>query len=164
MGDMRLNADHLTKRQAIFAPDPVVSSVRATRRVQGLNMPGSVPTDIDPEGNLIDPVRVEWSSGGIFTTPPGWWHSHHNDTDEDAWVLPIQVCRVTLITDPSFEPKPIPFEPTVSGMQAAWGDLKGGHACREGTLVARDTFGAIAEAQVRVKQSVTSGCIRSRWG
>ena len=48
--------------------------------------------DIDPEGNLIDPVRVEWASGGIFTTPPGWWHSHHNDTDTDAWVLPIQVC------------------------------------------------------------------------
>ena len=36
-------------------------------------------------------MRVEWSSGGIFTTPPGWWHSHHNDTDTDAWVLPIQV-------------------------------------------------------------------------
>ena len=23
-------------------------------------------------------------------TPPGWWHSHHNDSDEDAWVLPMQ--------------------------------------------------------------------------
>jgi len=23
-------------------------------------------------------------------TPPGWWHSHHNETDEDAWVLPVQ--------------------------------------------------------------------------
>ncbi len=20
----------------------------------------------------------------------GWWHSHHNDSDEDAWVFPIQ--------------------------------------------------------------------------
>jgi hypothetical protein len=47
--------------------------------------------DIDPEGNLIDPVRVDWVAGGVFTTPPGWWHSHHNESESDAWVLPIQV-------------------------------------------------------------------------
>ena len=23
-------------------------------------------------------------------TPPGWWHSHHNESGESAWVLPIQ--------------------------------------------------------------------------
>lgn len=23
-------------------------------------------------------------------TPPGWWHSHHNESDDVAWVLPIQ--------------------------------------------------------------------------
>jgi gentisate 1,2-dioxygenase len=23
-------------------------------------------------------------------TPPGWWHSHHNESDEDAIVLPVQ--------------------------------------------------------------------------
>lgn len=23
-------------------------------------------------------------------TPPGWWHSHHNTSTEDAWVLPLQ--------------------------------------------------------------------------
>ena len=63
---------------------------------------GWAPPDIDPEGNLIDPIRVEWASGGIFTTPPGWWHSHHNDTDDDAWVLPIQACTPALISDSSF--------------------------------------------------------------
>jgi hypothetical protein len=21
---------------------------------------------------------------------PGWWHSHHNESDEVAWVLPMQ--------------------------------------------------------------------------
>ena len=31
------------------------------------------------------------TTGGTFVTPPGWWHSHHNDSDEDAWVLPMQV-------------------------------------------------------------------------
>lgn len=46
--------------------------------------------DIDSEGNIIDPIRCDWVSGGIFTTPPGWWHSHHNESDKIAWVLPIQ--------------------------------------------------------------------------
>ena len=65
--------------------------------MRGLKLAGSaLPAEIDPEGNLIDPVRVEWASGGIFTTPPGWWHSHHNDTDSDAWVLPIQVRAVAV--------------------------------------------------------------------
>ncbi len=67
--------------------------------------------DIDPEGNLIDPVRVEWSSGGIFTTPPGWWHSHHNDTDRDAWVLPIQVGAVS---------SPVPQERAIALHSAGW--------------------------------------------
>lgn len=40
---------------------------------------------------MKDPVRVEWKVGGVFVTPPGWWHSHHNDSTEDAWVLPLQV-------------------------------------------------------------------------
>ena len=26
----------------------------------------------------------------MFVTPPGWWHSHHNESDEVAWVLPMQ--------------------------------------------------------------------------
>lgn len=45
---------------------------------------------IDKDGNLIDPVNAPWKTGGAFTTPPGWWHSHVNETDEDAWVLPVQ--------------------------------------------------------------------------
>ena len=28
--------------------------------------------------------------GGVFVTPPGWWHSHHNESDDVAWVLPMQ--------------------------------------------------------------------------
>lgn len=45
---------------------------------------------IDKDGKLIDPVKAPWRTGGAFTTPPGWWHSHVNESDEDAWVLPIQ--------------------------------------------------------------------------
>jgi gentisate 1,2-dioxygenase len=44
----------------------------------------------DAEGNLIDPIRVPWESGGAFVTPPGWWHSHHNESGKPAFLMPIQ--------------------------------------------------------------------------
>lgn len=46
--------------------------------------------ELDDEGRVRDPVRCDWATGSVFTTPPGWWHSHHNETDEAAWVLPMQ--------------------------------------------------------------------------
>ncbi|MEM9218469.1 MAG: hypothetical protein AAGD25_29530 [Cyanobacteria bacterium P01_F01_bin.150] len=46
--------------------------------------------DIDEKGNIIDPVKASWIPGAVFITPPGYWHSHHNESDEDAIVLPIQ--------------------------------------------------------------------------
>jgi len=46
--------------------------------------------ELDENGWVKDPVKVTWIEGGMFTTPPGWWHSHHNETDKDAYVLPIQ--------------------------------------------------------------------------
>lgn len=46
--------------------------------------------EIDDEGNIIDPIKAMWTPGSMFITPPGWWHSHHNDSNEDAIVLPIQ--------------------------------------------------------------------------
>ena len=45
---------------------------------------------IDKNGNLINPIRMDWESNGAFVTPPGWWHSHHNETNEDAVVFPVQ--------------------------------------------------------------------------
>jgi gentisate 1,2-dioxygenase len=46
--------------------------------------------DLDAKGDIVDPVIAEWATGGVFVTPPGWWHSHHNAGDDEAWVLPIQ--------------------------------------------------------------------------
>ena len=46
--------------------------------------------DIDADGNIINPIKAMWVAGSTFITPPGWWHSHHNDSDQDAIVLPIQ--------------------------------------------------------------------------
>lgn len=45
---------------------------------------------LDAEGNIVDPVRADWIPGTVFVTPPGLWHSHHNETGQDAMVLPIQ--------------------------------------------------------------------------
>ena len=46
--------------------------------------------ELDEDGWVKDPVRCDWTTGSVFTTPPGWWHSHHNESDEAAWVLPMQ--------------------------------------------------------------------------
>ena len=46
--------------------------------------------ELDENGWVKNPIKCVWTSESVFTTPPGWWHSHHNESDEDAWVLPIQ--------------------------------------------------------------------------
>ena len=46
--------------------------------------------ELDENGWVKNPVRCDWKTGGVFVTPPGWWHSHHNETDSPAWVLPMQ--------------------------------------------------------------------------
>ena len=36
--------------------------------------------EIDKDGHIINPKRADWKSGSAFVTPPGLWHSHHNET------------------------------------------------------------------------------------
>ncbi len=45
---------------------------------------------LDDRGDIVDPVRVDWEPGGAFVTPPGLWHSHHNEADVAARIVPIQ--------------------------------------------------------------------------
>tara|TARA_Y100000589_G_scaffold325610_1_gene363863 strand:- start:982 stop:1845 length:864 start_codon:yes stop_codon:yes gene_type:complete len=45
---------------------------------------------IDKNGNLVEPIKMPWKKYCTFTTPPGWWHSHHNDSNKEAWVFPVQ--------------------------------------------------------------------------
>jgi len=46
---------------------------------------------VDPETcEIVAPTRVDWEPGGVFVTPPGTWHSHHNETGGDAHLIPIQ--------------------------------------------------------------------------
>ena len=49
-----------------------------------------VGKSLDADGNIINGERVYWKSGSVFVTPPGLWHSHHNDSERDAFILPIQ--------------------------------------------------------------------------
>jgi len=46
--------------------------------------------ELNEDGSIKDPVKAMWTPGSAFITPPGWWHSHHNHSDQDAIVLPIQ--------------------------------------------------------------------------
>ena len=46
--------------------------------------------ELNEDGTIKKPVKCYWETGTIFITPPGLWHSHHNETDKDAYVLPIQ--------------------------------------------------------------------------
>jgi gentisate 1,2-dioxygenase len=47
-------------------------------------------TRLDERGDIVDPVRVDWRAGCAFTTPPGMWHAHYNETDVPAHLIPIQ--------------------------------------------------------------------------
>jgi gentisate 1,2-dioxygenase len=49
-----------------------------------------VGPDIRADGTIVDPVRVDWEPGGAFVTPPGLWHSHHNESGSPANLLPVQ--------------------------------------------------------------------------
>ncbi|HTC81521.1 MAG TPA: cupin domain-containing protein [Acidimicrobiia bacterium] len=47
--------------------------------------------EFDPASRaIVDPVRVDWEPGAAFVTPPGMWHSHHNESGRPARILPIQ--------------------------------------------------------------------------
>ena len=46
--------------------------------------------EIDDNGDIINPTKINWKQGGMFITPPGLWHSHNNIGNTNAYILPIQ--------------------------------------------------------------------------
>lgn len=47
--------------------------------------------DLADDGrHLVRTQRVDWEPGAAFVTPPGKWHSHHNESGADAHLIPIQ--------------------------------------------------------------------------
>ena len=49
-----------------------------------------VGTQLGSDGAIVDPIRVDWEPAGAFVTPPGHWHSHHNESGRPAYLVPIQ--------------------------------------------------------------------------
>jgi gentisate 1,2-dioxygenase len=49
-----------------------------------------VGTELDENGKIANPQRVEWVSGMAFVTPPGHWHAHYNESGQEALLIPIQ--------------------------------------------------------------------------
>ena len=49
-----------------------------------------VGTDLNDDGSIRHPRRIDWQAGGAFITPPGHWHAHVNESGAPAWLLPIQ--------------------------------------------------------------------------
>ena len=52
--------------------------------------------ELDEDGKIINPKKVYWNTNEMFVTPPGLWHSHHNQGDTYAYVLPIQDAGILL--------------------------------------------------------------------
>jgi gentisate 1,2-dioxygenase len=42
------------------------------------------------DGSIADGERFDWEPHSVFVTPPGLWHSHHNESGQLAHILPIQ--------------------------------------------------------------------------
>jgi gentisate 1,2-dioxygenase len=49
-----------------------------------------VGTELDADGQIRHPVRVDWHPGLAFVTPPGHWHAHFNESDREAFLIPVQ--------------------------------------------------------------------------
>lgn len=49
-----------------------------------------VGTELDRDGSIKNPTRVDWKSGAAFVTPPGYWHEHRNESSQRAYLTPIQ--------------------------------------------------------------------------
>jgi hypothetical protein len=49
-----------------------------------------VGTELAKDGSINNPKRIDWQAGGVFVTPPGHWHAHVNESENTAFLLPIQ--------------------------------------------------------------------------
>jgi gentisate 1,2-dioxygenase len=46
--------------------------------------------ELDENGDIVNPTKINWKKGEMFITPPGLWHSHNNTGETFAYILPIQ--------------------------------------------------------------------------
>jgi gentisate 1,2-dioxygenase len=55
-----------------------------------------VGEELDENGAIVNPVKVNWKQSEMFITPPGLWHSHNNTGNTYAYILPIQDAGILL--------------------------------------------------------------------
>jgi gentisate 1,2-dioxygenase len=55
-----------------------------------------VGDELDENGNIVNPKKINWKTSEMFITPPGLWHSHHNRGNTYAYILPIQDAGILL--------------------------------------------------------------------
>ncbi|MBU3644299.1 MAG: cupin [Candidatus Methylopumilus sp.] len=49
-----------------------------------------VGPSINSKGEIQQPERVDWQPYSAFITPPGYWHAHFNESNQDAHFIPMQ--------------------------------------------------------------------------
>ena len=74
------------------AVNPKLPAVPA--RLYPSEMHYSGPTRIipclDDNGEIINPVRINWQAGAAFVTPPHLWHGHYSESSKPAIVMAVQ--------------------------------------------------------------------------
>ena len=81
-GILPVNAVQAPHRHQSVAVDLVVDAKPGCYTMVG----GALGAD----GRIKDGERFDWEPHGVFVTPPGLWHSHHNESGHPAHILPIQ--------------------------------------------------------------------------
>lgn len=46
--------------------------------------------EVNGDGNIINPQRIDWESHAAFVTPAGLWHGHYNESGETCLVMAAQ--------------------------------------------------------------------------
>ena len=81
-GILPVNAVQAPHRHQSVAVDLVVDAKPGCYTMVGRSL--------GPDGRIKDGERFDWEPHGVFITPPGLWHSHHNESGHPAHILPIQ--------------------------------------------------------------------------
>jgi gentisate 1,2-dioxygenase len=82
LGILPIGAIQLPHRHQSVALDLIIDCQPGCYTLVGKNL--------DENGRIIDPVRVDWKPASVFVTPPGEWHAHYNESGVEAYLLPIQ--------------------------------------------------------------------------
>ena len=81
-GSIAPDARQLAHRHQSVALDFVVDAKPGVYTLLG--------SELNEDGTIQDPLRIDWVKGAAFVMPPGFWHEHVNESGAEAIVMPIQ--------------------------------------------------------------------------